>query len=125
MARGDSDGVNILLVEDHPDTAALLKSYLERCGHRVATAGSCREALAHPELARMDVLICDIGLPDGSGWELLPQVRARIGPVPALAITARGFAEDQARSLGAGFQAHLTKPFAPHRLVELLPGDPG
>jgi DNA-binding response OmpR family regulator len=117
--------VNILLVEDHPDTAALLRAYLERCGHRVATASTCQEALAHSELSRMDVLICDIGLPDGSGWELLPKVRARIGPVHALAITARGLAEDKARSLGAGFQAHLTKPFAPHRLVELLPGGPG
>jgi CheY-like chemotaxis protein len=54
----------------------------------------------------------------------LPQVRARVGPVHALAITARGLAEGQARSLGVGFQAHLTKPFAPHRLVELLPGSP-
>jgi CheY-like chemotaxis protein len=125
MARGESDGVNILLVEDHPDTAALLKRYLEGCGHRVATAGTCREALSHPELSRMEVLICDIGLPDGSGWDLLPKLRARIGPVHALAITARGLANDQARSLGVGFQAHLTKPFAPHRLVELLPGRPG
>ena len=78
--------MNILLVEDHPDTAALLRAYLERCGHRVATASTCREALAHPELARMEVLICDLGLPDGSGWELLPQVRARI-----CAALVRGF----------------------------------
>ena len=85
MARAESDGVNILLVEDHPDTATLLKAYLESCGHRVATAGTCQEALSHPELARIEVLICDIGLPDGSGWDLLPQLRARIGPVHARA----------------------------------------
>jgi two-component system, sensor histidine kinase len=116
--------VNIFLVEDHPDIAALLKAYLERRGHRVALAGTRQEALAHPELARMDALICDLGLPDGSGWELLPELRARIGPVYAVAITARRLPEDEARRLGAGFQAHLTKPFAPHRLVELLPGSP-
>jgi len=64
---GAQGGVNILLLEDHPDIAALLKAYLERRGHRVALAGTRQEALAHPELARMDVLICDLGLPDGSG----------------------------------------------------------
>lgn len=125
MTYAERDGVKILLVEDHPDTAALLRSCLEHCGHRVVTAGTCQEALSHPELARMEVLICDIGLPDGSGWELLPKLRARIGSVHALAITARGFADDKARSLSVGFQAHLTKPFAPHQLIALLPGGPG
>ena len=124
-ARGESNGVNILLVEDHPDTAALLKAYLERYGHRVTTAATCREALAQPELSRMEVLICDIGLPDGSGWELLPQLRDRAGSAHAVALTARGFPEDKARSLAVGFQAHLTKPFAPPQLLELLPSRPG
>ena len=60
--------MNILLVEDHPDTAALLKLYLERHGHEVATAGTCEGALRHPDLVRMEVLICDLGLPDCSGF---------------------------------------------------------
>ena len=59
--------MNVLLVEDHPDTAAMLKLYLERQGHEVATAGTRKEALAHPGLSRIEVLICDLGLPDGSG----------------------------------------------------------
>jgi CheY-like chemotaxis protein len=112
--------VNILLVEDHADTAAALKGYLRSCGHEVATAATCQAALAHLALSRIEVVICDLGLPDGSGWELLPELRARIGPAYAVAITARNLPGDEARSLQVGFQAHLTKPFAPAKLVELL-----
>jgi DNA-binding response OmpR family regulator len=82
--------LNILLVEDHADTAAAIKHYLEYCGHKVATAATCQEALSHPELPCMEALVCDIGLPDGSGWELLPELHARIGPAYAVAIRARG-----------------------------------
>ena len=117
--------MNILLVEDHPDTAQALKRYLQGCGHPVVRAGSCAEALGHPDLARMDVLICDIGLPDCSGWDLLPELRAQMPHAYAVAITARSLPSDQARSLAAGFQAHLTKPFGPHQLLELLTGRQG
>lgn len=121
---GTPGGLNILLVEDHPDTAALIKAYLERSGYTVATAGTCQEALAHPRLSRIQALICDIGLPDGSGWDLLPRLRAHARDAYAVAITARGHPNDEARSRAAGFQAHLPKPFAPNQLVELLKGCP-
>ena len=117
--------MNILLVEDHADTAAAMKAYLEAFGHSVVRAGTCEEALRQPDLARMEVLICDIGLPDGSGWELLPELRAKAGQAYAVAITARGLPGDVARSLASGFQAHLTKPFAPHQLLKLLTGRRG
>ena len=52
----------------------------------------------------------------------MPELRARIGPLHAVAITARGLADDEARSRGVGFQAHLAKPFTPHELVEFLTG---
>ena len=122
---GSPGGLNILVVEDHADTAAALKAYLEYCGHQVATAATCQEALAHPALARTEVVLCDLNLPDGSGWELLPELRARIGPAYAVAITARRLPEDEARSRRAGFEAHLTKPFAPQQLAELLAGARG
>jgi len=122
---GTQGGLNILLVEDHADTAAAIKHVLEYYGHEVATAATCQEALAHPRLARTDVVICDLNLPDGSGWDLLPELHARIGPAYAVAITARRLPEDEARSRRAGFQAHLTKPFAPHQLAELLGGARG
>ena len=112
--------MNILFVEDHPDTAQALQRYLQACGHSVGRAGTCAEALGHPDLARMEALICDIGLPDCSGWELLPELRARTPHAYAVAITARGLPSDKARSLAAGFQSHLTKPFAPSALGELL-----
>ena len=117
--------MNILLVEDHPDTAQALQRFLEARGHSVAWAGTCAEALGHPDLTRMEALICDIGLPDCSGWELLPELRAKAGQAYAVAITARGLPGDVARSLASGFQAHLTKPFGPHQLLELLPGRQG
>jgi CheY-like chemotaxis protein len=122
---GTQGSLNILLVEDHADTAAAIKHFLECCGHEVATAATCQEALAHPGLSRTEVVLCDLNLPDGSGWELLPALRARIGPAYAVAITARGLPEDEARSRRAGFQAHLTKPFAPQQLAQLLTGCQG
>jgi CheY-like chemotaxis protein len=100
---GSPGGLNILVVEDHADTAAALKHYLEYCGHQVATAATCQEALAHPGLARTELILCDLNLPDGSGWELLPALRARIGPAYAVAITApeasRGRGPQPARGL--------------------------
>ena len=118
--HGNPGAVNILLVEDHPDTAQALQGYLQACGHSVVRAGTCEEALRCPDLARMEALICDIGLPDCSGWELLPQLRAKAGQAYAVAISARGLPGDVARSLASGFQVHLTKPFAPPQLLELL-----
>jgi CheY-like chemotaxis protein len=117
---GPCGSLNILLVEDHPDTAAALKGYLERSGHEVATAATCQEALASPGLARAEVLICNLNLPDGSGWELLPALRARMGPAYAVAVTAQRRPDDEARSRRVGFQAYLAKPFSPQQLAELL-----
>ena len=113
-------GLNILLVDDDARVAKLLKDYLTRCGHSVATAASCAQALASPALGRVQALICDIDLPDGSGWDLLPKLHAANGPVYSVAITGSRLHDDEARSLAAGFQAHVLKPFAPQKMIELL-----
>src|SRR5207249_253679 len=78
------------------------------------TAGSARDALGLIEAWAPDVLVSDIGLPQDDGYALIRTVRARhAGPggrIPALALTAYARAEDRARALTAGYQAHLAKP---------------
>jgi CheY-like chemotaxis protein len=113
-------GLNILLVEDDARAASAIRDWLTLSGHAVATAATCAQALVHPALGRVQVLICDLDLPDGSGWDLLPKVRAANGPLYAVAITGSRQPDDAARSLAAGFGVHLLKPLAPQRLIELL-----
>jgi CheY-like chemotaxis protein len=62
------------------------------------------------QLNNIDMIISDIGLPDGSGLQLMREVVARRGPVPSIALTGYGMEEDIRRSREAGFTAHMTKP---------------
>ena len=72
-------------------------------------------------MAEYDVLISDIGLPDGSGWELLPQAQARSNrPIFAIAMSGFGLSADHERSRQAGFRHHLLKPFRPDELNGML-----
>lgn len=112
----------LLLVDDHPDTLRGLSRLLERRGYSVATANSGAEALAALRRESFDLLISDIGLPDGSGLLLLAKAR-QIQPMPAIALSGYGMEADLAGSREAGFDAHLTKPvdFALlHQQVEKL-----
>ncbi|MDB6007693.1 MAG: hybrid sensor histidine kinase/response regulator [Prosthecobacter sp.] len=110
MPTPASHPLNILLVEDHKDTNRLVRMSLERRGHTVTTAASVAEARSAFPAANANVLISDIGLPDGNGWELLREIRAT-SHVPAIAMSGYGCAEDLRRSQDAGFHAHLVKPF--------------
>ena len=106
----------ILLVEDHADTRVALKLYLQMLGHRTAAAGNVREALeiAAERTERFDLLISDLQLPDGDGWELLRRLEeAGHRPRQAIALSGWGNDEDATKSRTAGFQAHLVKPTAP------------
>ena len=101
--------LNILLVEDHEDTAQTLRESLVARGHRVRVAGAVGAALQEAAADPCELLISDIGLPDGSGIDLL----RRIQPSPtlgAIAMSGFGMEEDLARSRDAGFTRHLTKP---------------
>jgi two-component system CheB/CheR fusion protein len=116
---GASRPLRIFVVENHDDTRFLLVLLLEQLGHTVFAAASLREALAAVPDARCDVLISDIGLPDGSGWELL----ARLGnerPRYAIAMSGFGMSSDRQRSLGVGYRHHLLKPVEPNQLEHLL-----
>jgi len=101
--------LKILLVDDHQDTCAALEKLLVRRGHLVAAAHNVRSAMEAAARNKFDLLISDIALPDGSGTELMRQVRA-ISTIPGIAISGFGNNGDIERSLEAGFSEHLIKP---------------
>ena len=104
--------VRILLIEDHPDTLRMMQRLLERSGHQVTPAASQREALRLAEGQAFDLIISDLGLPDGSGLELIRQLRSRTpdSPPKAIALSGYGMESDIEKSRRAGFAEHLTKP---------------
>ena len=102
-------GIKILLVEDHSDTSRALVRLLNRQGYEVATADSVASGLEAVRHEKFNLLVCDIGLPDGTGFQLIEEVRKH-SRTPALALSGFGMEEDVAKSRLAGFEAHLTKP---------------
>lgn len=101
--------IQILFVEDHEDTAQVLGRILENAGFDVSHAGSLSQARALAAGRRFDLLISDLGLPDGSGLELMSALRDAQG-LSGIALSGFGTDEDVAASAAAGFAAHLTKP---------------
>jgi PAS domain S-box-containing protein len=101
--------LRILLVEDHIDTARAMSRLLRGLGHEVHTAGTMSSAMQSIEADHFNLLISDIGLPDGTGLELIRLVRQR-SDVPAIALTGFGMEDDIAKCQEAGFNLHLTKP---------------
>jgi len=102
--------LRILVVEDEPATLRLMARLLRGLGHTVMTANTIATTLEALDSGRFDLIVSDIGLPDGSGLDLMRQAVARHGPIPAIALTGYGMEEDIRRSQEAGFTAHLTKP---------------
>jgi signal transduction histidine kinase len=102
-------GLKILLVDDHKDTCAALEKLLVRRGHLVAAAHNLRSAMEAAGRNKFDLLISDIALPDGTGMDLMMQLRA-ISNTPGIAISGFGNNGDIDRSLQAGFSEHLIKP---------------
>jgi DNA-binding response OmpR family regulator len=111
--------LRIFLVEDHEDTLYWLTIYLTQMGHNVQSAGTMGEALAALPSANCDVLITDVGLPDGSGWDLLRKAKFK-RPVYAIAMTGFGMTTDRLKSKAAGFRNHLLKPFNPDEFDAIL-----
>lgn len=111
--------LRIFVVENHADTLKWLTLYLEQLGHSVLSARTVDEALTSLPAANCNVLISDIGLPDGDGWELLR--RAELPPaVYAIAMSGFGMNADRAKSKATGFRHHMLKPFDPDELDALL-----
>jgi len=101
--------LRILLVDDHPDTCIALERLLVRRGHLVAAAHNVRSAMEAAVRNQFDLLISDIALPDGTGMDLMMQLRAICG-IPGIAISGFSNNGDIEKSLRAGFSEHLVKP---------------
>jgi signal transduction histidine kinase len=101
--------LRLLLVEDHPDTSRVMTRLLRSLDHDVHAVGDVRAALRTAERQRFDLVISDIGLPDGSGLELMRQLRERY-QLKGIALSGYGREDDMRRSREAGFDAHVTKP---------------
>jgi PAS domain S-box-containing protein len=111
--------LRILLVEDHGDTRHTLSRLLTHFGHRISVADNTQSALEIMASEKFDVLLCDIGLPDGTGYEVIAQAKQK-RPVKAVAITGFCTEEDIRRGKEAGFDFHLVKPVDFHELRSVL-----
>jgi hypothetical protein len=117
------EGVHVFSVDDEPDARDLLRRVLEDQGAKVTSFGTAAGALAALQTTKPTVLVCDVGMPNMDGYQLIRKLRAeepRDQRVPALALTAFERAEDRKRSLVAGYQAHLAKPFDVGELILLV-----
>ncbi len=102
--------LRILLVEDNPDSRRILSRLLRSRGHRVTTAASvaCARSATASE-GPFDLVISDLGLPDGSGLDVMRHVLS-CGPAKGIALSGYGREDDIRQTRDAGFSAHLTKP---------------
>jgi PAS domain S-box-containing protein len=117
------NGVLAFVLDDEPDARALLRRVLEDQGAKVSTFTSAPELLQAVASTRPSLIVSDVGMPGMDGYEMIRTLRAtesRDARIPALALTAFARSEDRKRSLMAGFQAHLAKPFDVAELILLV-----
>ena len=111
--------LRILVVEDHSDTLQALSRLLSHFGHEISLADRAQTALNIIDSKEFDVVLCDIALPDGSGYDVIAEAK-RKRPVKAVALTGFSATEDIERGKQAGFDFHLTKPVDFHELRAVL-----
>lgn len=116
----NNTSLKFFVVENHEDTLDAIKMFLEAQGHVVEAAPDMKSALKLAPQSKFDVLISDIGLPDGDGWELMKVLREKIPGLKAIAMSGYGMRADLDKSKAAGFASHLIKPFGPAELNEAL-----
>ena len=107
--------LRVLLVEDHNDTRHVMVRLLTQMGYSVTPAATVSEAIEFGERRPFDLVLSDIGLPDGSGLDVIRHLKSR-GPIRGIAVSGFGQDDDRERSLAAGFDHHLTKPLSSHQL---------
>ncbi len=122
-ARANLHGVNVLVVDDEPDSAELVALVLSRSGAQTRTANSVAQAWSLIEASVPDVLVSDIGMPGEDGFSLARRLRAANdarSQIPAIALTAYTRAEDAELSMQAGYGWHLKKPASAEQLLQAV-----
>jgi|ERR1700720_535570 DNA-binding response OmpR family regulator len=117
-------GLTIVVVEDHDDVRSVLAQFLRQQGARIIGCSKAYDALEAVVHERPDLVLSDIGLPDGDGFHLLQSVRS-LGPeiggnTPVIAMSALGATITNHRALAAGFCSYLGKPFTPQQLLHAI-----
>jgi PAS domain S-box-containing protein len=118
------NNVSVLVIDDELDARNLLKLLLESAGAVVYLAPSAEQGMEHLLTKSVDVLICDIGMPDVDGYSLMRRIRAlndgQKSEVAAVALTAYARLEDRTEAMSAGFQNHLPKPVEPAEFLAVV-----
>ena len=105
----EAPALRLLLVEDNEPTLQVMADLLELAGHDVKPAANVRAARELAASHTFDLVVSDLGLPDGNGFELMRELRERYG-LQGIAVSGFGMEEDLRRSREAGFHEHLVKP---------------
>jgi CheY-like chemotaxis protein len=111
--------LRILVVEDHSETLQALSRLLSHFGHEISVADGAQSALNAIESKEFDVVLCDIALPDGNGYDVIAEAK-RKRSVKAVAMSGFAATEDIERGKKAGFDFHLAKPVDFHELRTVL-----
>ncbi|MEY2542157.1 MAG: hypothetical protein QOI22_1759 [Verrucomicrobiota bacterium] len=111
--------LRLIVVEDHANSAEGLKRFLTAIGYQVFIATDMQSALSLATAVEFDVLLSDLGLPDGTGWELMKRLSAE-RRIRAIAFSGHNSAADVQRSAEAGFLEHIPKPLCPERLCAAI-----
>ena len=116
--------VRVWVVDDDLDSRILIRWLLESASATVYLAESAKNALELLHKNSVEVLICDIGMPEGDGYTLIRQIRmldsAQKSEIPAVALTAYARSTDRREAIRSGFQNHLPKPVEPSELLEVI-----
>ena len=119
LKAGVTGPAEVLLVEDHKDTARVMQRVLETAGYAVAHANSIAQARDLAQQRKFDLVISDVGLPDGNGLDLMRDLHQSHG-LTGIALSGYGAAEDINASKAAGFAEHITKPVEWERLRDAI-----
>jgi len=111
--------LRILVVEDHSETLQALSRLLRHFGHKVSVAEGAQNARSMIDSKEFDVVLCDIVLPDGSGYDVVAEAK-RKKPIKAVALSGYAGRDDIERGRKAGFDFHLAKPVDFHELRNVL-----
>jgi CheY-like chemotaxis protein len=115
-------GWKILVIDDEPDAAEVTKILLEMYQADVSTATNGREGLEWIVLHRPRFIICDISMPEMSGWEVIERLKLdrATAAIPVIALTAHAMSGDRQKAIAQGFHNYLTKPLHPETFVQQL-----